>query len=115
MLYAERREALLGALQTELAEQIEIVGSSAGLEVVARLAPGVNDRAVTKIAREFDLEMLPLSRYAIRPLRRGGLVLGFAAVSGAPSARAVSALRTAIARVGQGENDRRGDELSAAT
>jgi GntR family transcriptional regulator/MocR family aminotransferase len=84
MLYAERREALLGALQSELAEQLEIVGSSAGLEVVAR---------------GLELEMIPLSRYALRPLQRGGLVLGFGAVSAARSRRAVSTLRNAIEQV----------------
>jgi len=99
MLYAERREALLGALQSELAEQLEIVGSSAGLEVVARLRPGMNDRAVTKIALGLELEMIPLSRYALRPLQRGGLVLGFGAVSAARSRRAVPMLRRAIEQV----------------
>src|SRR5713226_10008539 len=34
VLYAERREALLESLRCELPEQLEIVGSSAGLEVV---------------------------------------------------------------------------------
>jgi GntR family transcriptional regulator/MocR family aminotransferase len=90
---------LLAALQSEVAEQLEIVGSSAGLEVVARLPPGMNDRAVTKVALDLDLEMIPLSRYAIRPLQRGGLVLGFGAVSAARTRRAVSTLRSAIERV----------------
>jgi len=99
MLYAERREALLGALQSELLELVEIVGSSAGLEVVARLAPGISDRAVTKISRGMELEMIPLSRYALRPLSRGGLVLGFAAVSAARTRRAIPALRSAIQQV----------------
>jgi len=102
MFYAERREALLGALKSELEDQLEIVGSSAGLEVVARLPTGVNDRAVTKIALERDLEMIPLSRYTLRPLQRGGLVLGFAAVSAARSRRAVPTLRWVIEQVHRG-------------
>jgi len=102
MFYAERREALLGALKSELEDQLEIVGSSAGLEVVARLPTGVNDRAVTKIALERDLEMIPLSRYTLRPLQRGGLVLGFAAVSAARSRRAVPTLRGVIEQVHRG-------------
>jgi GntR family transcriptional regulator/MocR family aminotransferase len=96
VLYAERREALLSALRAELDEQIEIVGSSAGLEMVARLRPGVSDRRVTKLAMGMQLEMVPLSWYAIRPAQRGGLVLGFAAVSPARSRRAVPQLRQAI-------------------
>src|SRR5262249_49001160 len=96
MLYAERREALLEALKSELEDQLEIAGSSAGLEVVARLPIGINDRAVTKAALQRDLEMIPLSRYALRSLQRGGLVLGFPAVSAAGSRRAVPGLRWAI-------------------
>jgi len=99
VLYAERREALLESLRSELPEQLEIVGSSAGLEVVARLPVGINDRAVTKIALGLDLEMIPLSRYALRPLQRGGVVLGFGAVSTARSRRAVPTLRCAIEQV----------------
>jgi GntR family transcriptional regulator/MocR family aminotransferase len=99
MLYAERREALLGELQSELSEQLEVVGSSAGLEVVAQLPPRINDRAVTKIALGMELEMTPLSRYALRPLQREGLVLGFAAVSSARTRRAIPALRSAIKQV----------------
>ncbi len=67
--------------------------------MVARLPPGINDRAVTKIALGLDLEMIPLSRYALRPLQRGGLVLGFGAVSAARSRRAVPTLRSAIGQV----------------
>src|SRR5262249_28726390 len=99
MLYAERREALLGALHSELAEQLEVVGSSAGLEVVARLPPRMNDRAGTRIGLGLELEMIPVSRYALGPLPRGGLVLGFGAVSAARSRRAVSTLRSAIEQV----------------
>ena len=99
MLYAERRESLLEALNDELEDRVEIVGSSAGLEVVARLPPGIKDRAVAKISYDMQMEILPLSRYSIRPAARGGLVLGFAAVSAARSRRAVPLLRQAIDQV----------------
>jgi GntR family transcriptional regulator/MocR family aminotransferase len=102
VLYAERRDALLGGLRSELGDELEIVGSSAGLEVVARLPPLVNDRAVSKLALAAGVELLPLSRYAIRPASRGGLVLGFAAVSAARSRRAVPLLRAALRQVRRG-------------
>jgi GntR family transcriptional regulator/MocR family aminotransferase len=96
LLYAERREALLAALGSELGDEIEIIGSSAGLEVVAYLPPLMNDRLVAKLAFQAEVEVLPLSRYAIRPSGRGGLVLGFAAVSAARTRKAVPLLRAAI-------------------
>jgi GntR family transcriptional regulator/MocR family aminotransferase len=102
LLYAERREALLEALLSGLGDELEIVGSSAGLELVAVLPALVNDRAVAKLALPLGIELLPLSRYAIRPSGRGGLVLGFAAVSSARSAKAVPLLRTAIGKVRKG-------------
>jgi len=51
---------------------------------------------VARIALGLEVETIPLSRYAIRPERRGGLVLGFAAVPAARSLRAIPALRSAI-------------------
>jgi GntR family transcriptional regulator/MocR family aminotransferase len=59
---------------------------------VALLPPGQDDRAICRAAREARLEPLPLSKYAVRPLERGGLLLGFAAVSAARTARAVPTL-----------------------
>jgi len=98
MLYAERRESLLAALRLELDDGLEIEGSSAGLEVVVRLPPDTSDRAVARLARQAELDLLPLSLYAIRPPARGGLVLGFAAVSAARTRKAIPALRAVIAQ-----------------
>jgi hypothetical protein len=47
-------------------------------------------------AHEQQLEVLPLSKFAMRPLRRGGLVLGFAAVEPARTRNAVPQLRKII-------------------
>ena len=48
------------------------------------------------------VELLPVSMYAIRPASRGGLVLGFAAVSAARSRRAIPLLRAAVRQVRRG-------------
>ena len=98
VLYAERREALMAALDSELGGLVEVVGTSAGLEVVALLPPGMNDRFVSKLALEMQVEVMPLSSYAVERGSRGGLVLGFAAVSPARSRAAVPVLREAIQR-----------------
>lgn len=97
VLYAERREALMTALRSEVEELVEIAGTSAGLEVVARLPPGINDRFVSKLALEMQVQVMPLSSYAVE---RGspGLVLGFASVSQARSRAAIPLLREAIQR-----------------
>jgi GntR family transcriptional regulator/MocR family aminotransferase len=91
-LYAERRAAMLEALEQSLGSVVEIVGGKSGFEIVALLPPGRDDRAICRAAREARLEPLPLSKYSLRPLERGGLLLGFAAVSVARTARAVPVL-----------------------
>jgi GntR family transcriptional regulator/MocR family aminotransferase len=95
-LYAERRETLLSALLSELGGGIEIVGQNSGFDVLARFNDELDDRAVRAQAALRGVELIPLSSYAIRPLRRGGLELGFAAVSPARIRRAVPELARAV-------------------
>jgi GntR family transcriptional regulator/MocR family aminotransferase len=95
-VYAERRSALVAAIASELGDHLEVMGSMCGMQLLARLAPNSNDREVCRVAFENRLEMLPLSKFAMRPLRRGGLVLGFAAVDAGQTRRAVPRLREII-------------------
>ncbi len=95
-VYAERRSALVSAIASELGSHLEVIGSMCGMQVLARLTTPANDRAICRMAIEAQLEMLPLSKFSIRPLRRGGLVLGFAAVDAAQTTRAVPRLRAIL-------------------
>jgi GntR family transcriptional regulator/MocR family aminotransferase len=92
-LYAERGAALASSLASQLGGEVDVVGGASGLQLLAMLRPTVSDRLVCRRAREEGVEMLPLSKFALRPLRRGGLVLGFAAVDAARTRRAVPTLR----------------------
>ncbi len=80
-LYAERRDALLGALHTQLGGLVEPGPSEAGMQLVVHLPTTVDDAGVARRALTRDVETAPLSRYAIEPLPRGGLLLGYACVS----------------------------------
>jgi GntR family transcriptional regulator/MocR family aminotransferase len=95
-VYAERRTALVSALASEVGDHLEVAGAMCGMQVLARLTTRLNDRVICRAAREKGLEILPLSKFAIRPLRRGGLVLGFAAVDSARTRRAVPRLRAIL-------------------
>jgi len=79
-LYAERRDALLGALHTQLSGLVEPGPSEAGMQLVVHLPTAMDDAAVARCALAHDVETAPLSRYAIEPLPRGGLLLGYACV-----------------------------------
>jgi len=96
--YAERRHALVSTLASEIGDRLEVTGAMCGMQVLARLPPGRGDRAICRRAYEQRLEILPLSKFAMRPLRRGGLVLGFAAVTPARTRAAVARLREILDR-----------------
>lgn len=77
MLYMERRKALVSALSTQLGSALEVVGTDAGMHVVALLPPGVDDVAISRRAAREGIAALPLSTCYIGPSQRGGLVLGY--------------------------------------
>jgi GntR family transcriptional regulator / MocR family aminotransferase len=91
-LYQERRDALLAAAREWLPEAVEFGDTAAGMLAVAWLPAGVSDVEVSRRALEAGVEAPPLSAFAIRPPRRGGLLLGYA---GYPPA----ALRDAMRRL----------------
>ena len=96
-IYAERRACLLEGVARELGGAVDLVGGESGFEVLAMLAHGIDDREVCRRAGKMRLEPMPLSKYAVRPLDRGGLLLGFAAVSPARTRRAIPELARIVA------------------
>ena len=79
-LYAERLGVLLECAKEELAGALEISSVEAGLQTIGWLKGNVRAERVTQWAAERDVEVIPLSRYALGKSRPNGLILGFAAV-----------------------------------
>lgn len=77
-LYAERQEILLRAIRRELGTALEAQPCATGLHLVGWLAAGRDDRAAARAAARVGVEAPPVSPYASRPPRRGGLLLGYA-------------------------------------
>ncbi|HUG85362.1 MAG TPA: PLP-dependent aminotransferase family protein [Euzebya sp.] len=73
--YRERRDALVGAL-ADAGLDARLEGVAAGMQAVLRLADGVDDAAVVAALAARGVEVVALSRYAIRSPARG-LVIGF--------------------------------------
>jgi GntR family transcriptional regulator/MocR family aminotransferase len=90
--YAERQAALVAALQP-LGDRLETAPAAAGMHLVGLLPPGADDQAVSEAAGRYGVYASPLSAYAIRPLPRGGLILGYSAFT-------PPQLREAAARLG---------------
>jgi len=79
---ASRRMTLIRALRQYLGPDVEVSGDEGGLHLVAwlpRLSTGEVD-ALVAACRERDVGVYPVSRYAKRRLRWGGLVLGYGLV-----------------------------------
>jgi GntR family transcriptional regulator/MocR family aminotransferase len=79
-LYAARAEALVAAASRELTGLLDVRAPGAGMHLVGWLPAGVDDRVAAREAAACGIATLPVSSFAIEPLARGGLLLGFAAV-----------------------------------
>lgn len=79
-LYAERRNAFIDAGQTALAGLADIDCSESGLNALAWLTNGREDRAAQRDVLEAGLQCYPLSDYTIATARPNALILGYAGV-----------------------------------
>jgi GntR family transcriptional regulator/MocR family aminotransferase len=95
-IYAERRSVLLECARERLAGLFEIVGVEAGLQTAGWLRGGTDAYTAARAAAERDVEVTPLSRYAIGPAVQPGLQLGFAAVDAVEIRRGVRDLAIAL-------------------
>jgi len=95
-LYAERQDALLrGIRDGPLVEHIETGPSDAGMHLVGWLRHHRDDARASTSALEAGIETQPLSAMALGPVRRGALLLGYAAY--APSTLVSSSEKLAVA------------------
>jgi GntR family transcriptional regulator / MocR family aminotransferase len=77
MLYLERRTALVEAIRNQMGDKLEVIGTEAGMHLVALLPAGVSDVALAKRAAEMGISAMPLSSCYLKPPARGGLILGY--------------------------------------
>jgi GntR family transcriptional regulator/MocR family aminotransferase len=95
LLYRERRRVLVDALGRNFGPRLQVVGSEAGIHLVALLDRG-GDRSVSERAARIGLWAMPLSAcYAGKP-RRQGFVLGYGGTGTAQIPRAVARLRDVV-------------------
>ena len=95
-LYAERLAVLVESAHERLAGLLEIPVVEAGLRTVGWLQGGILAEQAAQAAAKYDVEVIPLSRYAYGRSRRNGLVLGFAAVDARELRRGVEQLARAL-------------------
>ncbi|MBY4595749.1 PLP-dependent aminotransferase family protein [bacterium BD-1] len=105
LIYAGRRNALLGLVQRWLGPQwVHPFDSPAGLHVVLQLPAGMNDVSVAKAAAAQGVHVRPLSRYYASQQAVSGLLLGFACVPESEMLRPFETLVRCIERVHNEKN-----------
>jgi GntR family transcriptional regulator/MocR family aminotransferase len=103
-LYSGRRDALIRAIENNLGDILKISDSEAGLHIVTRLPPGVDDTQLSMALRIRGYEVPCLSSYSLIKPEIGGLLFGFTALEVSEMNDAVSRIRPvlldAISRAG---------------
>jgi GntR family transcriptional regulator / MocR family aminotransferase len=80
-LYEERQSALVEAAGRELAGLLEVRPSEGGMHLVGWLPAGVDDVKASERALSQGVHVRPLSSCSVAKVRRGGLLLGYAALT----------------------------------
>jgi GntR family transcriptional regulator/MocR family aminotransferase len=76
--YRKLRELLHRELHTHLGSLLEVRAPEAGMQLVGWLPPGKDDQRAAELAAQVGIQVLPISRFSLEPLSRGGLVFGYA-------------------------------------
>jgi GntR family transcriptional regulator/MocR family aminotransferase len=96
-LYAERRATLLDAM-ADL--PLEMYAADTGLHCLGWLPDGINDQVVAAHANAHDVDVFPLSKFAIAPQPRHALLLGYGAVDNQQIRPGVRRLAAALKETG---------------
>ncbi|MDB5782115.1 PLP-dependent aminotransferase family protein [Caballeronia mineralivorans] len=94
-LYAQRRVALISALQRHFGEAVTISGDAGGMHLTVRLNVPLVDVDVCDAARSAGLWVAPVSTFCLargRAARYNGLLLGYAGMAAAHADEAVGKL-----------------------
>lgn len=78
-VYRARRDRLIAALTQHLPE-LKVEGVAAGLHLLLRTPPWVDDAAIAQDARSAGIRVAALSTFRIKPANSGGLVIGYGRV-----------------------------------
>ena len=97
-LYGARRDALIGTFDRH-APFVALGGHASGMHATLEWDARLPDATIAARAVRAGIRVLPLSRYATGPVRRNGLLLGYAALSERRIATAVARLAPALGSI----------------
>lgn len=96
-VYAARRAALIDAAERELGAFLDLTPCEGGMQLVACLKDGLDDRRASAIAAAADIQIAPLAPYYLGVPRLSGLHMGFAGIPEAQIIRSAKRLAAALA------------------
>jgi GntR family transcriptional regulator/MocR family aminotransferase len=92
-LYAERYDALVGAVRTHLSPWLEVAPTRTGLHTVAYPKCDLDLDTLCGAAAHKGITLTPISRFCIEPVIQRGIVMGFAPYTPTQIEQAVIELR----------------------
>ncbi len=93
VLYQERRSALVEALTGELGDSVWVLGTEAGMHLVAALPAVASDQESSQRAARQGIWAMPLSTCYLEKPARQGLVLGYGGTGASRMLAAMARLR----------------------
>lgn len=102
-LYMERRAVMMTMIRQEMGDVLEAWDAEAGMHTVGWLPGGIDDTR-TEEAAKAGLNTLPVSGFALRPLSRGGLLLGYAGFRSEVIKKAMQELELIIRKCVRAQN-----------
>jgi GntR family transcriptional regulator / MocR family aminotransferase len=98
MLYLERQNYFLELAGRDLNGLVELKAAPAGTHLIGWLPKGALDTVWARAAGSVGVETMPLSKYCLVPMKRDGLVFGYAAYGRAATRLGIERLAGALQR-----------------
>ena len=108
VLYAKRQARLVAEAERRLAGLLEVRPEAAGMHLVGWLPEGVDDVSASEAVARLGVEAEPLSALSVKPLGRGGLMMGYTGVTESEIERGVAAMAEALGSLDPDTDSRRG-------
>jgi len=102
-LYAKRQAKFVEICRELIGAWATVEENDSGMQVLARLAAGLDDQLVCETARSCGVDVQPVSIDYHCDSPESGLLLGFAALDTATAERGLLALRTAFLKIEKGK------------
>jgi GntR family transcriptional regulator/MocR family aminotransferase len=114
LLYAERRAALMKAIDVHMSDLLQVVGTDAGMHLLTLLPDGYDDVAVSKEAAAMGISAMPLSPCYLGAPMKSGLILGYGGATVHQIQDGICRLRVSIENSSQKSNSRSGESRYAS-